>query len=248
MQLRRKSPVREIAARWMSYRSVSSKSIRSVETDYNGYALTGIAPRKLRADPWTKAEQIRCSTWRHTRHNKRQRRCLSSGHHVKMPPEQRCRLSARWAQTTIGRGLHSSGARHVGGISSRKTRAYGQSAQRATAAESEHRDAGCMGKSRTKYAIDLAAGNSNVVSSGLSVITNIADNQPVAQYGLTAGRIMFIFPFEGRGRKPSIGRPCPRPRIRAEFYHGKHLIQPRSPAERQADTFVTRVIYRSRIE
>jgi hypothetical protein len=48
----------------------------------------------------------------------------------------------------------------------------------------------------TKYAYDLAAGAANVVSSGLPVITDVANNLPFSQYDPVAGRIMFVFPAE----------------------------------------------------
>jgi phage tail sheath gpL-like len=47
-----------------------------------------------------------------------------------------------------------------------------------------------------KLALDLEAGAANVVSSGLPVITDVANNMPFAQFDPIASRIMFVFPAE----------------------------------------------------
>ena len=189
----------EIAARWMSYRSVFEQIDPAASSQYNGYALTGIAPQTQDADRWTKAEQntllnngvtpvttndngdvviVRSITTK----------CLTNS----VADFRTLGTERPSAADFIRHGLDVLGANFI----AQNPRVQDNPAQGQRPPNPSIATPAAWEKVMQKYAIDLAAGNSNVVSSGLSVITNIAENPPVAQYDPNAERIMFVFPFE----------------------------------------------------
>jgi phage tail sheath gpL-like len=189
----------EIAARWMAYRSVYEQIDPAASSQYNGYVLTGIAPQVADADRWTKSEQntllnngvtpvttndngdvviIRSITTK----------CLTNS----VSDFRTLGTERPSAADFIRHGIDLIGADYM--IQNPRVQDNPAQGQRppnpgiATPASFE--------RVLKKYAIDLSFGNANVVSSGLPVITNIEENQPIAQYDPNAGRIMFVFPFE----------------------------------------------------
>jgi phage tail sheath gpL-like len=189
----------EMAARWMSYRSVYEQIDPAASSQYNGYALTGIAPQTEDGDRWTKAEQntllnngvtpvttndngdaviIRSVTTK----------CLTNA----VPDFRTLGTERPSAADFIRHGIDILGADFI----QKNPRVEDDPAKGQRPPNPQIATPGAWKKVLQKYAIDLAAGNSNVVSSGLPVITNIAENEPMAQYDPNAKRIMFIFPFE----------------------------------------------------
>lgn len=189
----------ELAARWAAYRSVYEQIDPAASSQYNGYVLTGIAPQTEDGDRWTKSEQntllnngvtpvttndngdvviIRSITTK----------CLTSS----VPDFRTLGTERPSAADFIRHGIGTLGADFI----ARNPRVQDNPAEGQRPPNPAIATPIAFEKVLKKYAIDLAAGNSNVVSSGLPVITNIDENQPVAQFDPIAGRIMFAFPFE----------------------------------------------------
>jgi hypothetical protein len=189
----------EIAARWGSYRSVFEQIDPAASSQYNGYALTGIAPQTEDSDRWLKSEQnvllnsgvtpvttndngdvvvIRSVTTK----------CLTNA----VPDFRTLGTERPSAADFIRKGLGRLGADFI----AKNPRVQDDPAQGQRPPNPQIATPKAWKRVMDKYAFDLSAGNANVVSSGLPVITNIADNQSIAQFDPIAQRIMFVFPFE----------------------------------------------------
>lgn len=189
----------EVAARWMAHRSVYEQIDPAASSQYNGFALTGIAPQTEDGDRWTKSEQntllnngvtpvttndngdvviVRSITTK----------CLTNA----VPDFRTLGTERPSAADFIRHGLDALGASFI----AQNPRVQDDPAQGQRPPNPQIATPNLWKKVMDKYAIDLAAGNSNVVSSGLPVIQNIAENQSIARFDPTAQRILFVFPFE----------------------------------------------------
>jgi phage tail sheath gpL-like len=189
----------EMAARWAAYRSVFEQIDPAASSQYNGFALTGIAPQTQDGDRWTIAEQdvllnngvtpvttndngeaviIRSVTTK----------CLTNA----VADFRTLGTERASAPDFIRRGIYLLGVAFV-------------------TANPRVQDDPATGQRPpgpgiafpllwtnvlTKYARDLEIGAANVVSSGLAVVTDVANNLPFSQFDPIANRIMFVFPAE----------------------------------------------------
>ena len=193
------SPPCEVAARWAAHRSTFEQIDPAASSQYDGFALTGIAAQTQDADRWTSAEQdvllnngvtpvttndngdsvlIRSITTK----------CLTSS----VADFRTLGTERPSASDFIRHGLDLLGAAFL--AANPRVQADPGTGERPPPPGVAYPQ--LWTNIMTKYAYDLAAGAANVVSSGLPVITDVANNLPFSQYDSVAGRIMFVFPAE----------------------------------------------------
>jgi phage tail sheath gpL-like len=189
----------ELAARWAAHRSIFEQVDPAASSQYNGFVLTGIAPQTEDADRWTTAEQdsllnngvtpvttndngeailIRSITTK----------CLTDG----VADFRTLGTERPSAADFIRRQISLQGAAFMAS----NPRVQDDPPQGARPPNPGTAFPLLWTKVLTKLAYDLEAGASNVVASGLPVITDVANNLPYSQYDPIANRIMFVFPAE----------------------------------------------------
>jgi phage tail sheath gpL-like len=189
----------EVAARWAAHRSVFEQIDPAASSQYNGFALTGIAPQTQDADRWTIAEQdvlLNNGVTPVTTNDNGEAvivrsvttKCLTNA----VPDFRTLGTERASAPDFIRRGLFLLGTSFV----AQNPRVQDDPAQGERPPPPGVAFPQLWTKSMTKYAYDLAAGAANVVSSGLPVITDVANNLPFSQFDPIANRIMFVFPAE----------------------------------------------------
>lgn len=198
----------ELAARWAAHRSIFEQIDPAASSQYNGFVLTGIAPQTEDEDRWTTAEEdsllnngvtpvttndngeailIRSITTK----------CLTSG----VPDSRTLGTERAAAPDFIRRQISLQGASFM----QSNPRVQDDPPQGARPPNPGVAFPLLWTKVLTKLAYDLEAGAANVVSSGLPVITDVANNLPYSQYDPIANRIMFVFPAEIANGNHQIG-------------------------------------------
>jgi phage tail sheath gpL-like len=189
----------EMAARWASHRSVFEQIDPAASSQYNGFALTGIAPQTQDADRWTTAEQdtlLNNGVTPVTTNDNGEAvivrsittKCLTDN----VPDFRTLGTERASAPDFVRRGLYLLGVSFL----AQNPRVQDDPAQGERPPKPGVAFPALWTKVMTKYAYDLAEGAANVVSSGLPVITDVANNLPFSQFDPIANRIMFVFPCE----------------------------------------------------
>lgn len=189
----------ELAARWAAHRSTFEQIDPAASSQYNGFVLTGISPQTEDADRWTTSEQdsllnngvtpvstndngeaflVRSITTK----------CLTNG----VADFRTLGTERAAAPDFIRRQLSIQGAAFM----LANPRVQDDPPQNVRPPNAGVAYPRLWTEVMTKLAYDLQAGAANVVSSGLPVITDVADNLPYSQYDPIAARIMFVFPAE----------------------------------------------------
>lgn len=189
----------EVAARFMSHRSVFEQIDPAASSQYDGFALTGIAPQTQDADRWTAAEQntlLNSGVTPVTTNDNGEAvivrsittKCLTNS----VADFRTLGTERPSASDFIRRGIYVRGTQFL----SANPRVQDDPATGERPPPPGVAYPKLWTDVLTKYAYDLAAGAANVVSSGLPVITDVANNLPFSQFDPVAGRIMFVFPAE----------------------------------------------------
>ena len=189
----------EMAARWTAHRSVFEQIDPAASSQYDGFALTGIAPQTQDGDRWTVSEQdtllnngvtpvttndngdaviIRSITTK----------CLTSS----VADFRTLGTERASAPDFARRGIYRLGISFI----ANNPRVQDDPGTGERPPKPGIAFPALWTKTLTKYAYDLADGAANVVSSGLPVITDVANNLPFSQFDPIANRIMFVFPME----------------------------------------------------
>lgn len=189
----------ELAARWAAHRAVFEQLDPAASSQYDGFVLTGIAPQTEDADRWTMAEQdslLNNGVTPVTTNDNSEAilirsittKCLTNG-----VPDFRTLGTERVSGPDFIRRLLSI---QGGAYMAANPRVQDDPPQGVRPPGPGIATPKGWTDVMTKLAYDLQAGAANVVSSGLPVITNVANNLPFAQYDPIAVRIMFVFPAE----------------------------------------------------
>jgi phage tail sheath gpL-like len=166
----------EMAARWTAHRSVFEQSDPAASSQYDGFALTGIAPQTTHDNG--DAVIIRSITTK----------CLSSS----VADFRTLGTERASAPDFARRGIYRMGVSFI----ANNPRVQDDPGTGERPPKPGIAFPALWTKTLTKYAYDLAEGAANVVSSGLPVITDVANNLPFSQFDPIANRIMFVFPAE----------------------------------------------------
>lgn len=189
----------EMAARWAAHRSTFEQIDPAASSQYDGFALTGIAPQTQDADRWTRSEQdtlLNNGVTPVTTNDNGDAVIIRS-------ITTKCLTSAVADFRTLGtervsapdfarRGIYNLGTSFI----ANNPRVQDDPATGERPPTPGVAFPAFWTKILTKYAYDLAAGAANVVSSGLPVITDVENNLPFSQFDPIANRIMFVFPME----------------------------------------------------
>lgn len=189
----------ELAARWAAHRAVFEQIDPAASSQYDGFPLTGIAPQTQDADRWTTAEQdtlLNNGVTPVTTNDNGEAfivrsittKCLTSN----VADFRTLGTERASAPDFIRRGLYLAGASFM--ASNPRVEDDPATGQRPPPPGVAFPQ--LWTKVMTKYAYDLEAGAANVVSSGLPVLTDVANNLPFSQFDPIANRIMFVFPAE----------------------------------------------------
>lgn len=189
----------ELAARWAAHRAVFEQIDPAASSQYDGFALTGIAPQTQDGDRWTTSEQdtlLNNGVTPVTTNDNGEAfivrsittKCLTSS----VADFRTLGTERASAPDFIRRGLYTRGVAFMAA----NPRVQDDPAQGERPPPPGVAFPALWTKVMTKYAYDLAAGAANVVSSGLPVITDVANNLPFSQFDPIAGRIMWVFNAE----------------------------------------------------